>query len=116
MHSDRLEAHKGKLDWYGFACNGTDSILLGKNDMDAYVSTAPSLADDSRTAARNIIEAINNLLYLVQLDAEDAGLVRNYAAQAEERLRAFGVLLTDPPSRAANRGLKVVSVPNSCQG
>jgi hypothetical protein len=94
----------------------TNSILLGKNDMDAYASTAPSFADDPRSDARNIIEAINNLLYLVQLDAEDPGLVRNYAAQAEERLRAFGTLLTDPPARAANRGLKVVPIPNSYQG
>jgi hypothetical protein len=84
--------------------------------MDAYVSTAPSLADDPRSDARNIIEAINNLLYLVHLDAEDPDLVRNYAAQAEERLRAFGALLTDPPARAANRGLKVVPIPNSYQG
>jgi hypothetical protein len=64
--------------------------------------------------ARNIIEALGNLFYLIQLDAEQPHLVRDYTAQAEERLNALIALL---PERALPRdphhGLKLVAAPTS---
>jgi hypothetical protein len=86
-------------------------------DAAAYASGASWLAEDQRTDARNIVEALGNLLYLISVDAENAALVRSYVGQAEERLRALQVLLPEPtPARPQNKGLKIVGVPNSFHG
>jgi hypothetical protein len=52
----------------------------------AYAVSASWLPEDLRNEARNLVEAIGNLLYLIQVDSENAGLVRSYASQGEERL------------------------------
>lgn len=69
-------------------------------------------AENQRNEARNVIEAIGNLLYLIQLDAENANLVRSYTGQAEERLLALQTLIPDSPTRSGSRNLKIITVPN----
>jgi hypothetical protein len=86
-------------------------------DATAYASGAPWLAEDQRTDARNIVETLGNLLYLISVDAENPVLVRSYVGQAEERLRALQALLPEcTPARPQHNGLKIVGVPNSFHG
>ena len=85
--------------------------------MDTACATGTSWLADRRTGdvpktgdARNIIEALGNLFYLIQLDAENPSLVRNYIAQAEERLHALQTMLPDSVlARGPNKGLKIVA-------
>jgi len=49
--------------------------------------------DDSVSHAIDITEALASLNYLIGLDAENPRLVRMYANQAEERVRALGGML-----------------------
>ena len=86
--------------------------------MDVGLASGASwLPEDQRTDARNIIEALGNLFYLIHQDAENPALVRSYTAQAEERLRALQkALLESAPGRPPNKGLKIVAIPTSAQG
>ena len=43
--------------------------------------------------ASDITDALSNLVYLIREDAENPGKVRQYAAMAEELLRAMAELL-----------------------
>ena len=45
------------------------------------------------THAVNIADTLANLAYLIDVDAEDPLLVRQYARDADERLRALASLL-----------------------
>ena len=91
--------------------------------MDTVCASGTSWLADRRSGdvpktgdARNIIEALGNLFYLIQLDAENPSLVRNYTAQAEERLRALQILLPDSVlARGPNKGLKIVAVQGNVQ-
>jgi len=89
-----------------------------REKRDARKTGDPGERRDARRSGdvRNIIEALGNLFYLIQLDAERADLVRDYTAQAEERLHALITLL---PERALPRdphhGLKLVPAPASSE-
>jgi hypothetical protein len=83
----------------------------------AYAQDASWLPDEQRNDARNIIETLGNLVYLIHTGAENPVLVRSYAGEAEERLRALKSLLPESAAtRAHNKGLKIVPVPNSFHG
>ena len=86
--------------------------------MDVALAPGASwLSEEQRTDARNIIEALGNLLYLMHQDAEKPTLVRSYAAQAEERVGALqSLLLASTSSRPHNKGLKIVPLSNGLQG
>ena len=64
--------------------------------MDAAFPETALLQLDRRNDAHNIIEAVGNLLYLIQLDAAHPELVRSYVRQAEERLSRLGTLIPSP--------------------
>ena len=85
--------------------------------MDVALAPGASwLSEERRTDARNIIEALGNLLYLIHQDADKPALVHNYAAQAEERVGALQtILLESAPARPQNKGLKIVPPPNGLQ-
>lgn len=80
----------------------------------ALASGASWLPEDQRTDVRNIIEALGNLLYLIDQDADKPALLRSYAAQAQERLGALQALLLESISaRPQNKGLKIVAIANN---
>ena len=81
----------------------------------AYAPGASWLPEDERVDARNLVETIGNLLYLMNVDAEDPSLVRSYVAQAEDRLRALQALVPASATRSHTNGLKVVPIQNSLQ-
>src|SRR4051812_1940350 len=54
------------------------------------------LSDDQKNQILNKIEAVQNLLYLIRLDASDAGLVRAYVDQADEILEMQGRVMAEP--------------------
>ena len=81
----------------------------------AYAPGASWLPEDERVDARNLVETIGNLLYLMNIDAEDPSLVRSYVAQAEDRLRALQGLMPVSATRSHNNGLKVVPIQNGSQ-
>lgn len=86
-------------------------------DAATYASSASWPAEDQRPDARNIVETLGNLLYLITVDAEKPALVRSYIGQAEERLRALqGLLPESTPARPQHKGLKIVGIPNSFHG
>ena len=68
----------------------------GVTMMPSVPATGVSFQLDRRSEARNILEAIGNLLYLIEVDHSDPDLVRAYTAQAEERVRALDALLEEP--------------------
>jgi len=83
--------------------------------MDVALAPGASwLPEEQRTDARNIIEALGNLLYLIHQDAEKPALVRSYTAQAEERVGALQTILLES-ARPQNKGLKIVPPPNGLQ-
>jgi len=77
--------------------------------MDA-AHAARALPVDYRNDARNIIEAIGNLFYLIRMDSENAGLVQSYISQAEERLSVLAELIEELPQRIAGKAPKVVPI------
>lgn len=82
----------------------------------AYAAGASWLPEDERVDARNLVETIGNLLYLVNVDAEDPALVRSYVAQAEDRLRALQALVPgSAAARGQNKGPKIVPIQNGLQ-
>lgn len=82
----------------------------------AYAAGASWLPEEQRGEARNLVEAIGNLLYLIQVDSEDGGLVRSYTSQAEERLRVLAALISDSSPRPAVKGPKVQPISNNSKG
>ena len=46
-------------------------------------------ADEFVSDVARISETLNNLSYLIELDAQNPGLVRQYAKQADQLLRAL---------------------------
>jgi len=79
--------------------------------MDAvYAASASCLPEDRRNEARNIIEAISNLLYLIQLDSKNPGLVQSYTSQAEERLGVLAGLMDEPLQRMEGKPSNVVPI------
>ena len=82
----------------------------------AYAAGAAPLPEDQRNDVRNVMEAIGNLLYLIELDAEDASLVRSYTTQAEERLAALARIVQESSQRLIGRAPKVVPISNNIQG
>ena len=72
--------------------------------MHSVHGTDVSFQYDRRSEARNILESIGNLLYLIELDRNDPNLVRTYTAQAEERLRALDAWLDHPALAALSSG------------
>jgi len=79
----------------------------------ARVRDAEPLHEDQRNDARNVMEAIGNLLYLIQLDAEDPGLVRSYTSQAEERLAVLARIVHESSQRLIGRAQKIVPISTS---
>lgn len=84
--------------------------------MDLAYAPGASWPEDERVDARNLVETIGNLLYLVNIDAENPALVRSYVAEAEDRLRALQALVPESaPSRAHNKGPKIVPIQSGSQ-
>jgi hypothetical protein len=82
----------------------------------AYAGAVSCLVENQRSEVRNVIEALGNLLYLIELDAENPNLVRSYTGQAEERLMALQTLLPDSAARSTHKGLQMMAAPNPCNG
>lgn len=81
--------------------------------MDVALAAGASwLPEDQRTDVRNIIEALGNLLYLIDQDADRPDLVRSYAAQSEERVGALQAIFLES-ARPQNKGLKIVPIANN---
>lgn len=85
--------------------------------MDAALASGASWpSEDQRVDARDIIEALGNLLYLIHQDAEKPALVRSYTAQAEERISVLRTLLPElPATRGHHGGLRVVTMQSGSQ-
>jgi len=79
----------------------------------ARVRDGEPLHEDQRNDARNVMEAIGNLLYLIQLDAEDSNLVRSYTSQAEERLAVLARIVHESSQRLIGRAQKIVPISTS---
>jgi hypothetical protein len=80
----------------------------------AYAKGASWLPEDERVDARNLVETIGNLLYLMNVDAQDPAMVRSYVAQAEDRLRVLQALVPGT-IRAHTSGPKLVPFQSSLQ-
>jgi two-component sensor histidine kinase len=55
--------------------------------------TSQQLPDSVRHKGCNILEALSNLLYLAELEADDPGKVRSYLSMSKERVEAMANVL-----------------------
>lgn len=52
--------------------------------------------DESMVGAARVSDTLDSLTHLVYLDESDAGMVRLYAQQLQERLRGLNAVLNSP--------------------
>jgi hypothetical protein len=57
--------------------------------------TSQHLPDSVRQKGCNILEALTNLLYLAELEADDPEKVRSYLSMSKERVEAMAQVLQD---------------------
>jgi hypothetical protein len=57
--------------------------------------TSQQLPDSIRQKGCNILEALTNLLYLAELEADDPKKVRSYLLMSRERVEAMAQVLQD---------------------
>jgi hypothetical protein len=55
--------------------------------------TSRQLSDSIQQKGSNILEALFNLLYLAELEADDPEKVRSYLSMSQERVRAMAKVL-----------------------
>jgi hypothetical protein len=57
--------------------------------------TSRQLSDSIQQKGCNILEALSNLLYLAELEADDPEKVRSYLSMSKERVQAMAKVLED---------------------